>query len=46
MAAHQANGARLGWLLLPHQHAWRFGPSAVHRNASTPLTGSMLDRGV
>lgn len=30
MAAYQANGARLGWLLLPHERAlWRFGVPAA-----------------
>ena len=28
MAAYQANGARLGWLLIPHQHAVEVWPAS------------------
>ena len=39
MAAYQANGARLGWLLIPHQQAVEVWPASgeAHRLESIPV---------
>lgn len=44
MAAYQANGARLGWLLIPRVQAVEVWPaSGAHLYGSMPQTFSMLD---
>jgi len=45
MAAYQANGARLGWLLIPHQQAVEVWPASGEARTSPACSCSLLKSG-
>ena len=45
MASYQANGALLGWLLIPHQQAVEIWPAAGHGGPERTEAALCLDAG-